>query len=144
MVIDDICEWLDVEVGEWWLGNDNFEYKFTQGGALLKKHDTLVPIPIEAKSGIHWILEGTLRAIWKPKQGETYFIPSLAYPRKEYELFKWYGNETNKMHFANGLVCKTKDEAERKKINMINFVRGKKRPTPSFGIEYQSVWVEEC
>lgn len=109
-LVEKICEELGVEVGEKWLGNDGNYYKITEDGTveLLDENGELVLSGHE-----YWedIFTEKLKPEWKPKVGETYYVPDIyGVYESMYTAYNW-NNSLDNIFYNRGLVFKTKEEA---------------------------------
>lgn len=65
--------------------------------------------------------------IWKPKDGEPYYVPTVN-NKFGYQTLYWTDNDYAKFDYDRLLVCKTKKEAKKLAIIMLDAVakeRGK-------------------
>lgn len=106
-LVEKLCKELGVEVGEKWIGNDNKEYAIRPNGQLLNFKENSIDIGLDC---IERVLRGELKPIWKPKLGETYYVPSITMEDK-YIALTWTETEGDKRNQERGAVFKTKEEA---------------------------------
>ena len=48
---------------------------------------------------------------WKPRIGEIYFVPSLAFFKADYVPHEWAGGPIEENWYKSGFVCRTREEA---------------------------------
>ena len=75
---------------DWWVASDDIFI------------DILIRL-LHGKLSIH-------KLPWKPEKGETYYVPAIGELYKYYTSH-WLDDDTNRVHYRRGLVCKTKEEA---------------------------------
>lgn len=55
---------------------------------------------------------------WKPKEGNTYFVPAILSTQLYYS-YTLYDNPVGRMYLERGLLCRTKEEAIKKAKKML-------------------------
>ena len=117
--INEVGKLLGVEVGEvFQVDNqpslEGTNFKFSEG---------FLHLSVKTKDGDNWVvaddsrllglLYGTLsirKIPWKPKDGETYYIPAIGGEFGYYTVY-WFGGNGDKLRYRRGLVFRTKEEA---------------------------------
>lgn len=104
-----ICDKLGVKIKEEWIGNDWYFYRILENGVIESsngKNDKW-----EKLLNYEKILNGSVKPIWKPVHGKTYYRVSFDY-KDNYYAFKWdEGLKPQERAFLNGLVYRTREEA---------------------------------
>ena len=59
---------------------------------------------------------------WKPEYGEDYFVPDLS-SYSNIRIIRWYNTEYNEMHYRNGIVFRTQEEAVRAAARMLRAIK---------------------
>lgn len=101
-LLDNIRELLNLKEGQdKWIGNNGNEYTINNYGEILRKDNYI---------DLRYIKLNDIKQRWKPKNGETYYTPSLG--NIDSYCSKYWTNDPNDIRlFDRGLVFKTKEEA---------------------------------
>lgn len=81
------------------ISNDGVEWKMTTVTVLLK----------------HLLIIGDIRIVklpWKPREGEKYYVPRIAFqPENRHSYYYWGNSGFDIERYKMGIVCRTKEEA---------------------------------
>lgn len=124
ILVEKLCKELGVKVGEKWIGNDGKAYTISKTGKIFKYNDDGFCIG----SGYgEWekIFTGSLRPKWKPKVGDTYYVPYLDFidEGQYYNVRTWNNTKYGRVMLQYNLVFRTKEEATEATSKMLKSLR---------------------
>lgn len=109
-MLDSICKQLGIEFGVEWAGDDYNGYKVDKDGNLFIK-DSSEDVWMYYNEGWPNLVSGKLKPVWKPKNGDIYYTPTIQYLNDKYTLEMWTGDMIDFHRLENKLVFKTEKEA---------------------------------
>ena len=107
-----ICDKLGIVIGEEWLGDNGKTYMINNFGALWEVENPNLSGK-DIQSNWMLLLTGKLKPLWKPKEDDVYYMPSIYWSDIDdrYWMTRWTGDPTDMHRLKNNLIFQTKEEA---------------------------------
>ena len=90
-------------------------YRFTENNCFETSYDGVEWKTTIAAVLLKHILIGDTRIVklpWKPREGEKYYVPRIAFqPENRHSYYYWGNSGFDIERYKMGIVCKTKEEA---------------------------------
>lgn len=120
-LLEMICKELGVEVGDSWAGDAEKQYKINKYGQVRVWNEEYGEW-IESYYNLGHVINGDLKPKWKPKEGEKYYYPEIAY-NTQYGVSYWKNGTVDNLRLMRGIVFKTAEEAIECATNMIDLAK---------------------